>query len=39
MSVDPIDDTMFWFTTEYLTTEKNSVLNWSTRIIAFSLAK
>jgi len=39
MSVDPVDDTTFWFTSEYLTTKKNGVLNWSTRIIAFSLAK
>jgi hypothetical protein len=35
MSVDPVDDCTFWYTTEYL---KNSgIFNWSTRIASFKL--
>jgi len=33
MSVDPVDDCTFWFTTEYLATSGS--FNWSTRIISF----
>jgi hypothetical protein len=33
MSVDPVDDCTFWYTTEYLST---SGLNWKTRIAAFA---
>jgi hypothetical protein len=33
MTVDPIDDCTFWFTTEYLKT--NGAWNWSTRIASF----
>ena len=36
MSVDPVDDSTFWFTTMY--TEKNAGWgNWTTRIVSFSL--
>jgi len=35
MSVDPVDDCTFWFTTEYYTTTGN---NWQTRIGSFKLA-
>ena len=30
MSIDPVDDCTFWYTTEYLKT--NGSYNWSTRI-------
>jgi hypothetical protein len=33
MSVDPVDDCTFWYTTEYLKTSGS--FNWSTRIISF----
>ena len=33
MSVDPVDDCTFWYTTEYLATSGS--FNWSTRIISF----
>jgi hypothetical protein len=33
MSVDPVDDCTFWYTTEYLNT--NGSFNWSTRIASF----
>ena len=33
MTVDPVDDCTFWFTTEYLKT--NGTWNWSTRIASF----
>jgi hypothetical protein len=33
MTVDPVDDCTFWFTTEYLKT--NGAWNWSTRIASF----
>jgi hypothetical protein len=33
MSIDPVDDCTFWYTTEYLT--ENSNYNWSTRIASF----
>jgi hypothetical protein len=36
MSVDPVDDCTFWFTSEYLKT--NGSFNWSTRIGTFKLA-
>ena len=34
MSVDPVDDCTFWYTTEYL--KANGAFNWSTRIASFS---
>jgi hypothetical protein len=36
MSVDPVDDCTFWFTSEYL--QANGVFNWSTRIGSFKFA-
>jgi hypothetical protein len=33
MSVDPVDDCTFWYTTEYL--KSNGSFNWSTRIASF----
>jgi hypothetical protein len=33
MSVDPVDDCTFWYTTEYLATSGS--FNWSTRILSF----
>jgi hypothetical protein len=33
MTVDPVDDCTFWFTTEYLVT--NGAWNWNTRIVSF----
>lgn len=33
MTVDPVDDCTFWFTTEYL--KENGSFNWSTRIASF----
>jgi hypothetical protein len=33
MSIDPVDDCTFWYTTEYLTANGN--YNWSTRIASF----
>ncbi|MEK6206021.1 MAG: IPT/TIG domain-containing protein, partial [Chloroflexota bacterium] len=33
MSVDPVDDCTFWYTTEYL--KANGAFNWSTRIASF----
>jgi len=36
ISVDPIDDCTFWYTTEYLAT--SGTFNWSTRIAAFKFA-
>jgi hypothetical protein len=35
MSVDPVDDCTFWYTTEYLTA--NGSFNWSTRIASFKM--
>lgn len=35
MSVDPVDDCTFWYTTEYMT--QVGVFNWSTRIAAVKL--
>ena len=35
MSVDPVDDCTFWFTTEYL--KANGSFNWSTRIASFKI--
>jgi hypothetical protein len=35
MSVDPVDDCTFWYTTEYYTT--NSYNSWQTRIASFQL--
>lgn len=35
MSVDPVDDCTFWYTTEYL--KADGTFNWSTRIAAFKL--
>ena len=34
MTVDPVNDCTFWFTTEYLKTSGS--FNWSTRIVSFS---
>ena len=36
MSVDPVDDCTFWYTSEYL--KSNGTFNWSTRIANFKLA-
>ncbi len=36
MTVDPVDDCTFWYTTEYLKT--NGTFNWSTWISSFKLA-
>jgi hypothetical protein len=36
ISVDPVDDCTFWYTTEYLKT--NGTFNWSTRIANFKFA-
>jgi hypothetical protein len=33
MSIDPVDDCTFWYTTEYLKT--NGSFNWSTRVVSF----
>lgn len=33
MSVDPVDDCTFWYTTEYL--KATGAFNWSTRIVSF----
>jgi hypothetical protein len=33
MSVDPVDDCTFWYTTEYL--KVTGSFNWSTRILSF----
>lgn len=35
MSVDPVDDETFWFTTEYV--EQSGSVNWQTRIASFQL--
>src|SRR5205085_3608030 len=35
ITVDPVDDSTFWYTTEYLKT--NGTFNWSTRIASFRL--
>ena len=35
MSVDPLDDCTFWYTTEYL--KSNGTFNWSTRIASFKM--
>ena len=34
MQVDPVDDSTFWYTTQYLTEDGTS--NWHTRIVSFS---
>ena len=39
MSIDPVDGTTFWFTTEYLAKSENSSFSWSTRIVAFKVGK
>ena len=39
MAIDPVDDSTFWFTTEYLGTPNNSSFSWSTRIVAFKVGK
>jgi hypothetical protein len=36
MSIDPVDDCTFWFTTEYL--KATGTFNWSTRIGSFKLS-
>ena len=36
LTVDPVDDATFWYTTEYYST--NSTFNWRTRIGSFKLA-
>jgi hypothetical protein len=35
MTVDPVDDCTFWYTTEYL--KANGAFNWSTRIASFKV--
>ncbi len=35
LTVDPVDDCTFWYTTEYL--KSNGTFNWSTRIASFKL--
>src|SRR5262249_35715828 len=35
MSIDPVDDCTFWYTTEYL--KSNGTFNWSTRIASFKM--
>lgn len=35
MSIDPVDDCTFWYTTEYL--KASGTFNWSTRIASFKL--
>jgi List-Bact-rpt repeat protein len=35
MSIDPVDDCTFWYTTEYL--KANGTFNWSTRIASFTM--
>jgi hypothetical protein len=35
MSVDPVDDTTFWFTTEYV--KQSGEVNWRTRIAGFTM--
>ena len=39
MIIDPVDDSTFWFTTEYLAGSQNSSFSWSTRIVAFKVGK
>lgn len=36
MTIDPVDDCTFWFTSEYL--KANGTFNWSTRIKSFKIA-
>ena len=36
MSVDPVDDCTFWYTTEYL--RSDGTFNWSTRIASFKFS-
>lgn len=36
MSIDPVDDCTFWFTSEYL--KANGTFNWSTRIASFKFS-
>ena len=36
MSIDPVDDCTFWYTTEYL--KQDGTFNWSTRIGSFQMA-
>lgn len=35
ISIDPVDDCTFWYTTEYLVTNNSFTFNWSTRIASF----
>jgi hypothetical protein len=35
MNVDPVDDSTFYFTTEYLGADQNGSFNWNTRIVSF----
>jgi hypothetical protein len=37
MSVDPVDDTTFWFTTEYV--ERTGQVSWQTRIAGFRMVE
>ena len=37
MSIDPVDDSTFYFTTEYLAQTNNGQYNWSTRIVSFTI--
>ena len=36
MTIDPVDDCTFWFTSEYL--KANGTFNWSTQITSFKVA-
>jgi hypothetical protein len=36
MSIDPVDDCTFWYTTEYL--KATGSFNWSTRLASFKFA-
>ncbi len=36
LSVDPVDDCSFWYTTEYL--KQDGTFNWSTRVASFSFS-
>ncbi len=37
MSVDPVDDTTFWFTTEYV--KQTGAVSWRTRVAGFTMAE
>jgi uncharacterized cupredoxin-like copper-binding protein len=37
MSIDPVDDCTFWYTTEYYKAENDNTLGWSTNIASFKV--